>query len=263
MSLTQPNDPPSPCPPTREDLRRQLHQRLDQLCDSCQHDYLQTSFFDFEKALLTQLSSLGLLLLQLFLLVRHQRLDLAACDPQGRYRVADDYAPRTLNTSYGQLLYGRVYLIPRRGSGPGWHPLDALLGLTRDCFTPLLVSWFCRLCTRLSYRLASELGGMFLGWCRPPPRSRSGSWGWGGLPMPTSALRRCRKGMARCWSWSATARPFPPPPKRSCTNAALPAKPKSARVGVKGTVAAVAASVVARRRNANQGTRARTAVVLS
>ncbi len=168
MSLTQPNDPPSPCPPTREDLRRQLHQRLDQLCDSCQHDYLQTSFFDFEKALLTQLSSLGLLLLQLFLLVRHQRLDLAACDPQGRYRVADDYAPRTLNTSYGQLLYGRVYLIPRRGSGPGWHPLDALLGLTRDCFTPLLVSWFCRLCTRLSYRLASELGGMFLGWAPAP-----------------------------------------------------------------------------------------------
>lgn len=168
MSLPQPNDPPRPCPPNRDDLRRQLHQRLDQTIDACQHDYLQASFLDFEKALLPQLSALGLLLMQLFLLVRHQRLDLAACDPQGRYRVADAYAPRNLNTCCGQLQYGRVYLIPRQGRGPGCHPLDALLGLTRDSFSPQLVSWFCRLCTRLSFRLASELGGMFLGWAPAP-----------------------------------------------------------------------------------------------
>jgi hypothetical protein len=168
MSLSQPNDPNRACPPSGDELRRQLHQRLDQAIDSCQHDYLQASFLDFEKALLPRLFDLGLLLMQLFLLVRHQRLDLAACDPQGRYRLADPYAPRNLNTSCGQLLYGRVYLIPRRGPGPGFHPLDALLGLTRDSFSPLLVSWFCRLCTRLSFRLASELGGMFLGWAPAP-----------------------------------------------------------------------------------------------
>jgi hypothetical protein len=106
--------------------------------------------------------------MQLFLLVRHQRLDLAACDPQGRFRVADRYATRSLSTSCGQLRYGRAYLIPRQGGGPGFHPLDAQLGLTRDSFSPLVVRWFCRLCTRLSFRLASELGGMFLGWAPAP-----------------------------------------------------------------------------------------------
>ena len=44
------------------------------------------------------------------------------------------------------------------------HPLDAELGLTRDSFSPLVIGWFCRLATRLSFRLASEMGGMFLGW---------------------------------------------------------------------------------------------------
>src|SRR5262249_14745236 len=149
-------------------LRRQLHQRLDQALDACQHDYPQASFLDFEKALLAHLSAVGLLLMQLFLLIRHQRLDLAACDPHGRYRVADSYAPRRLNTSCGPLQYGRVYLIPRQGRGPGFHPVDAQLGLPRDSFSPLVVSWFCRLCTRLSFRLASELGGMFLGWAPAP-----------------------------------------------------------------------------------------------
>jgi hypothetical protein len=168
MSLPQANDPDRPCPPCSDDLRRQLHQRLDQAIDACLNDYPQAAFLAFEKALLGQLSSLGLLLMQLFLLVRHQRLDLPACDPEQRYRVADEYALRNLNTSCGELRYGRTYLIPRQGQGAGWHPLDAALGLTRDSFSPWLVSCFCRLATRLSFRLSCELGGMFLGWAPAP-----------------------------------------------------------------------------------------------
>jgi hypothetical protein len=168
MSLPQTNDPSRPCPPALDELRRQLHQRLDQAIDACQNDHSQDTFFTFEKALLPHLSAVGLLLMQLFLLVRHRCLDLAACDPQGRYRVADEYATRNLTTSCGELRYGRAYLIPRKAKGPGFHPLDAHLGLTRDSFSPLLVSWFCRLCTRLSFRLSSELGGMFLGWAPAP-----------------------------------------------------------------------------------------------
>lgn len=168
MSLPQANDHDRPCPPSVADLRLQLHQRLDLAIDACLHDYPQASFFDFEKALLTQLSALGLLLMQLYLLIRHCRLDLAACDPNGRYRVGDAYAPRTLKTACGELRYGRAYLVPRRGQGPGWHPLDAELGLTRDGVSPWLVRCFCRLATRLSFRLGSELGGMFLGWAPAP-----------------------------------------------------------------------------------------------
>jgi hypothetical protein len=177
MSLPQTNEALRECPPALEDLRRQLHQRLDQAIEACQHQHLQDSFFAFEKALLPYLSALGLLLTQLFLLRRHQSLDLAACDPKGRYRVGEDYATRDLSTGWGKLRYGRVYLIPRRGNGSGFHPLDAQLGLTRDGFSPQLISWFCRLCTRVSFRLASELGGMFLGWA-PAPSTLEG-WALG------------------------------------------------------------------------------------
>jgi hypothetical protein len=168
MSLSQANDQTCPCPRSIDELRQRLHQRLDLAIDACLNDYPKASFFDFEKGLLTHLSALGLLLMQLFLLNRHLRLDLAAADPQQRYRIGDEYAVRSLNTACGELRYGRTYLIPRKGQGAGWHPLDAELGLTRDSFSPLVVSWFCRLCTRLSFRLSSELGGMFLGWAPAP-----------------------------------------------------------------------------------------------
>ena len=49
------------------------------------------------------------------------------------------------------------------------HPLDVTLGLTRDAYTPLVIGWFCRLATRVSFRVASGLGGMFLG--SAPPAS--------------------------------------------------------------------------------------------
>jgi hypothetical protein len=165
MSLPQTNDNPAPCPQdSPDDLRLRAHQLLDGILDSCQQGFLTASFFHFEQALLAQLRVLGLLLLRLFLLAGHRRLDLRACDPQRRYRLAQAYATRELETSCGTLRYGRAYLIPRQGHGAGWHPLDAQLGLTRDGFSPLLVGWFCRLATRLSFRLAAEMGGMFLNW---------------------------------------------------------------------------------------------------
>lgn len=166
--LPQPDHQPSECPPDLEELRRELHRRLDQAIDACLNDHTQSSFFQFEKALLPHLSALGLLLMRLFLLARHLRLDLGACDPQGRYRVGDGYATRALNTACGLLRYGRAYLVPRKGAGPGFHPLDRVLGLTRDSFSPMLIGWFCRLSTRVSFRLASELGGMFLCWAPAP-----------------------------------------------------------------------------------------------
>jgi len=174
MSLPQVNDHDRPCLPSVDALRQQLHLRLDQAIDACLNHYSKASFLDFEKALLAHLSALALLLMQLFLLVRHLLLDLAACDPQGHYRVGDEYATRSLHTTWGELRYGRAYLIPRKGGGPGFHPLDAQLGLTRDSFSPHVISCFCRLATRLSFRLASELGGMFLGWA--PASSTVEGW---------------------------------------------------------------------------------------
>ena len=168
MSLPQGNDQDAPCPASQEELRRQLHHRLDRAIDACLHDHTGSSFLHFESAVRDHLAALGLLLLQLFLLVRHQRLDLLPWRQRG-FRIADRYAPRDLHTTCGLLRYGRAYLIPQQGQqGPGVHPLDAELGLTRDSYSPRLISWFCRLSTRVSFGCAADLGKMFLGWAPAP-----------------------------------------------------------------------------------------------
>jgi hypothetical protein len=183
MSLPQASEPaadcpeplkePRPCPEALDDLRERMHQRLDEAIDACLNERDSSSFLAFETTLQGHLSALGLLLSQLFLLVRHLRLDLNAWRQRG-YQVCERYAPRTLHTSHGPLRYGRAYLTPAKGKKPGVHPLDVALGLTRDSFTPLIISWFCRLCTRLSFRVACDLGGMFLGWA--PAASTVEGW---------------------------------------------------------------------------------------
>ncbi|MBV8610772.1 MAG: hypothetical protein JO034_25355 [Singulisphaera sp.] len=173
MSDRQSNPPAADCPPTVEDLQRQARERLDEIIAYCLKDQGPAPFLAFEAALLGLLRSLGCLLMQLFLRARHDRTDLAAWQARG-YRVADPAAGRTLKTSCGPVPYVRAFLLPRRGGGPGVHPLDVALGLTRDAYTPLVIGWFCRLATRVSFHVASELGGMFLG--AAPPASAIEEW---------------------------------------------------------------------------------------
>src|SRR4051794_16595214 len=173
MSVSQSNSPAAPCPPTVEDLRHQTHERLDEIIAYCVNDPGPASFLEFETALLQLLRSLGCLLIQLFLRARHDRLDPTAWQARG-YRVADPAAGRTLKTSCGPVVYVRAFLVPRHGGGHGVHPLDVALGLTRDAYSPLLIGWFCRLATRVSFRLASGLGEMFLG--AAPPASTIEEW---------------------------------------------------------------------------------------
>lgn len=173
MSDRQSNPPTPACPATGEELRCQTHMRLDEIIAYCVDDQGPASFLEFETALLRLLRSLGCLLIQLFLQARHDRLDPAAWRARG-YRVADPAAERTLKTSCGPVAYVRAFLVPRPGGGPGVHPLDVALGLTRDAYTPLVIGWFCRLATRVSFRVASGLGGMFLG--AAPPASAIEEW---------------------------------------------------------------------------------------
>jgi hypothetical protein len=174
MSAHHVNPPALACPPDLEALRQTIHQRLDEIIAFCVGDQAPMPFLDFEKTLLGWLRSLGVLLIQLFLLTRHRRLDLTPWVQMRGYRVADADAERTLKTSCGEVTYPRAYLVPRRGGGPGVHPLDVALGLTRDAYTPLVIGWFCRLATRMSFQLASRFGAMFLE--AAPPASAIEEW---------------------------------------------------------------------------------------
>jgi hypothetical protein len=173
MSDPQSNPPVRPCPPTVAELQQQARAQLEGIITSCSNPPGPASFLEFETALLGLLRSLGCVLIQLFLRACHDRLDPADWHARG-YRTADPDAERTLKTSCGEVTYPRAYLVPRYGGGPGVHPLDVALGLTRDGFTPLIIGWFCRLATRVSFLTASELGGMFLG--AAPPSSAIEEW---------------------------------------------------------------------------------------
>jgi hypothetical protein len=54
------------------------------------------------------------------------------------------------------------------------HPLDIALGLTQEAYSPLVIGWFFRLATRVSFRLASDLGAMVVG--NAPPISAIEEW---------------------------------------------------------------------------------------
>ena len=174
MSTRQGNPSDAACPPSVDELRQQTHQRLDEILDYCLGASGPASFLAFETALLERLRMLGCLLIQLFLQARHDRLDTTTWTQDRGYRGADPAAMRTLKTSCGPVSYVRAFFIPRRGGGPGVHPLDVTLGLTRDAYTPLVIGWFCRLATRVSFQLASNLGEMFLG--AAPPASAIEEW---------------------------------------------------------------------------------------
>jgi hypothetical protein len=175
MSQTHSSSSAPPRPPSTDSLGALAHQRLDCLIAFCLANESDDDrcFLAFERDLLGLLLGIGQVLVQLFLLRRQQRLELPGWLRRG-YRLSDPQAPRTLKTAFGPVEYRRAYLVPKDGAGPGVHPLDAELGLSRDRFSPLVIGWFTRLATRLSFRLASELGGMFLSWA--PPHTAIEGW---------------------------------------------------------------------------------------
>ena len=173
MSDPQSNPPVVPCPPTVDALQQQAREQLEEIIASCLSEQGPASFLEFETILLGLPRSLGCVLIPLFLRARHDRLDPADWHARG-YRTADPDAERTLKTRCGPVTSIRAFLVPRRGGGPGVHPWDGALGLTRDGFSPLIIGGFRRLATRVSFQVASELGGMFLG--AAPPGSAIEEW---------------------------------------------------------------------------------------
>jgi hypothetical protein len=112
---------------------------------------------------LCRIAALGVCLIRLFLTARYERLDLSPYLRDGTHRPGDDYAERTLKTVYGEVPYGRHYLMPR-GGGSGFFPLDVALGLTRDRLSPWVMQWVARLATRMSFKAAQMVCKAVLNW---------------------------------------------------------------------------------------------------
>jgi hypothetical protein len=149
------------CPVTLVLARQNAKVAFDDLvrfCETC-----DKPFWSFEKELLVFVAVLGCCLIRLFLTARHACLDLQPFLKDGKYRPGDNYAERTLKTFYGEVTYGRHYLMSR-GGGSGFFPLDIELGLTRDRLSPWVMQWVARLSTRMSFKAAQMVCKAVLHW---------------------------------------------------------------------------------------------------
>jgi Uncharacterised protein family (UPF0236) len=158
---SQTKQPASACPGTRASVVAEAKAAFDDVLAYCQT--WAVPFWLFEKELLVRVAVLGCCLIRLFLTARHERLDVQPYLEDGGYRPGDPYAERTLKTFYGEVTYGRQYLLARRG-GAGFFPLDVVLGLTRDRLTPWVMQWVARLATRMSFRAAQMTCRAVLNW---------------------------------------------------------------------------------------------------
>ena len=147
-------------PLSTEARRQQLHDLLDGIANFCES--FDGSFLTFEKKLRKHVWVLARLLIGLFLLAAHQRLEEQKRVYPG-YRLSSNSPRRTLRTMFGKVRYRRRYWSKRKGGG-GFHPLDAELGLTRDGFSPWVMSLACRLSTYLSYAKTTLVMEAFWGW---------------------------------------------------------------------------------------------------
>jgi hypothetical protein len=148
-------------PVTVEAVRAQARAIFEDLLQFCESD--ESCFFVFEKELLVRVAVLGCCLLRLFLIACYHRLDLQPFLGNDKYRPGADYAERTLKTYYGEVTYGRQYLMSR-GGGSGFFPLDVVLGLTRDRLSPWVRQWVARLATRMSFKASRMVCKAVLNW---------------------------------------------------------------------------------------------------
>ncbi len=149
------------CPATSGSVRADAQVAFEELVQFCQT--YDGTFWQFEKQLLVRVAVLGACLIRLFLMACYERLDLQPFLEDGKYRPGDDYAERTLKTVYGEVTYGRHYLLSR-GGGRGFFPLDVMLGLTRDRLSPWVMQWVARLATRMSFKASQMVCKAVLNW---------------------------------------------------------------------------------------------------
>jgi len=153
--------PVASCPVTTETLEAEARRRFEKVLHFCLHSEL--SFWKFEQCLSAVLAPLACVLVRLFLTARHARLDVEPYVADGRYRLNDGYAERTLKTAWGLVAYGRAQLRPGR-QGACFYPLDAVLGLTRDQLSPWVMHLVGRLATRMSFAAARLVCQALLRW---------------------------------------------------------------------------------------------------
>jgi len=153
--------PEEKSPPSIEKIEQKIRDEFERILAFCRGDNGLKSFFSFEKSLQHQIGPFICLLLQLFLTALHKRFDYSKWLESGRYYKGNPVA-RTIKTIYGEVRYWRTCFISKYGGC--FYPLDAVIGLTRDGFSPLVMNLATKLATRVSFAASTLLFRCFYGW---------------------------------------------------------------------------------------------------
>ena len=151
-------------PPSLEEIEQKLRSSFEKILLFCKEGVEGENFYSVEKTLRELVSQLGCLFFQLFLISFSERLDCQKWLDSGLYYAKKTPIARTIKTIYGEVKYWRQYLVRKGKAGGGFYPLDVVLGLTRDGFSPLVISLCTKLATRVSFGSAVLLFRCFYGW---------------------------------------------------------------------------------------------------
>ena len=155
-----------------EALEKNLREWVESIIVFCKQDHChcagrradgQETFCSLEKELFAQIYHLGCLCLQLLMACAHAGFDYTPWLQDGRYRLRKEPVVRTIKSLFGEVRYWRCYLVRKNGRG-GFYPLDAVLGLTTDGFSPWVVSLCTKLATRMSFSAAKLVFSAFCNW---------------------------------------------------------------------------------------------------
>src|SRR5271163_4377814 len=102
--------------PDLETAKAKLRKKFEcLLAFCCDRDSERLKFHRFEAELFRRVFELARLFIMLFLLSRHRRLHLRLFFNSRKYKLDEPYAERKLQTVFGEVSYGRVYLRRRQG----------------------------------------------------------------------------------------------------------------------------------------------------
>ncbi len=151
-------------PLSSDKIKEKIRSECEVIISFCSQEHEGTTFLQFEKELWKSLSFMGVLYVQLFLMSSHERLNYDKWLTTGLYYARFAPTAKTIKTVFGKVIYYRTYLVRKDSKKSGFYPSDIFSGLTRDGFSPSIISQAARLAARVSFLTAVKIFGYFYGW---------------------------------------------------------------------------------------------------
>ncbi|MDM8544820.1 hypothetical protein QUF90_27450 [Desulfococcaceae bacterium HSG9] len=147
-----------------EKIKDKIGSECEKTIGFCTENNEKMTFSEFEKALWKLLSCIGILYIQLFLTSRHNKSDCSEWLNTGLYYIRRIPIAGKIKTVFGEVTYFRTYQVRKNKKAGGFYPSDMALGLTRDGFSPSVISQATRLAARVSFITSVKLFKYFYGW---------------------------------------------------------------------------------------------------